>query len=326
MRRPCWQGRWAYCHRPAWAHAEPGTASLASTNQFTGPRPILPGRARPIPWRRFSAPRSCCGFRWVWKWRPQQSSALLRRSLKQAIARQTSPLPRKCLSPRKRWEKRWRSRSWHHKCLAALSVRHRWRGESPLLTNQRNNTTGFYDALHEFRQRLGLEDTRMGEITNHSSSGIDLDLIAILQRRCLRRDQHWQANVDGVAIKNAGKRYSNDCCQTARLQGYRRVFARGAAAEIAPGHQYITRRDTTSKIRPVFAETAFCQFRAVSGHIIAARNNLIGIDVISQAPDSCHRDTPFLSGVYCVHPTKCWRGSVMTPVIAEAAIVAGLPR
>src|SRR5581483_7928139 len=101
-------------------------------------------------------------------------------------------------------------------------------------------------------------------------------------------DQHGQADIDGVAIENAGKAACDDYLYATARNRNRSMLARRPAAEIMPRHNHIARLHLLRELWQDFAETMTRQFRPVGRDIIAPRNDHIGIDIIAKHPDTAH--------------------------------------
>src|SRR6266567_2741109 len=87
----------------------------------------------------------------------------------------------------------------------------------------------------------------------------------------------------------------------------------------------------TDKYWQHFAQTILCQLRSISGHVVTSRNDHIGVYVVAKHPYTAHYGL-FLSILsledilLIFSGYKKFLGSVIYPVRAVAATVAGLPR
>jgi hypothetical protein len=143
-------------------------------------------------------------------------------------------------------------------------------------------------------------------------AGVEGDLLALAQRFCLGAGQQQQAHVEGVAKVQPAVRRRNDGRHAQVHQHGGSLLARGADAEVGPGHQHVAGLHARG-------EVGADGLQAVPGDDVdavlhrMARREQVGVDVGAQAPDA----------VRCLghaHASTS-RGSVTCPRNAAAATV-----
>src|SRR3954447_18272976 len=101
------------------------------------------------------------------------------------------------------------------------------------------------------------------------------------------------------------------------------MLTRVATAKVMPTHHNITRFHLLREFWQHFIQAVFRQLGSISRYIVATGNNDISIYIIAKFPNTPHnRFRPSIS----LFDYKKFRGSVIWPVNAVAATVAGLPR
>ena len=104
-----------------------------------------------------------------------------------------------------------------------------------LFANEVFNAADGDDLLDERGERRGGEALAGGSILDHAGIQMDGHLVAVadgLGRRRTLDDR--QADINRVAVEDAGEAVRDDELNTAGLDGDGRVLAGGAAAEVAP--------------------------------------------------------------------------------------------
>ena len=141
----------------------------------------------------------------------------------------------------------------------------------------------------------------LADVLDFPAGEIDRYLVAILYfRRGLRTFGDRQANVQGIAIENAGKIGRDNAGHAAPLDSQRCVLSRGAAAKVMPAHHNFAPRRLGRKIGINILHTMFGQLRRVRGGKITGRDDHIRIYIIAifnRFPTKLHKKTSF-SGFY----------------------------
>jgi len=132
--------------------------------------------------------------------------------------------------------------------------------------------------------------------------------LALLQLGGMRAGQQQQAEVEGVAKKQAAERGRNHCRHAQVSQRTGGLLARGADAKVGAGGQHVACLHTCGKVRPHGLQAMLRNHVDAVLHV-SARCQHIGVDVGAHAP---HTRTAHASTS---------RGSVMRPRSAEAATV-----
>src|SRR5690606_23409877 len=115
-------------------------------------------------------------------------------------------------------------------------------------------------------------------------------------------------------IEDPGKGQRHDGRDTEMAKRLGCLFARGAKAKIAPGDENIAGPCVRREIRPHRFQAMRRDLGDAATHIFSG-GELIGVDIVPDQKDaSAHRSF-----------SRKGRGSVIRPVIAEAATVSGDP-
>ena len=101
------------------------------------------------------------------------------------------------------------------------------------------------------------------------------------------------------------------------LERHDRRLPRTAAAKVVTGHHEVAGLNPLAEFRPILDEAGSGQLLGVGGDVVAAGSNQVRIDVVPELP--VHRIRNSVQATYLL-------GSVMMPVKAVAAAVAGLAR
>src|SRR5258708_31962240 len=133
--------------------------------------------------------------------------------------------------------------------------------------------------------------------------------------------------------ERGGKMARKEKGKTACLERGGRIFAKRATTKVVASHDHITHLHMLRKCWQHLAKTILCQLRSISGHVVTSRNDRIGVYVITKHPYTAHCGL-FLSvssvNKYSTFIVSCgykkFLRSVICPVRAVAATVAGLPR
>ena len=138
------------------------------------------------------------------------------------------------------------------------------------------------DILDKLRKRLGLIGFPCRLVGDNACVKIDVYGIPVLNfPRGLVAFEYRQADVDGVAVKNAGKGGSDNTGNTRRLDGNRRVLPGGTAAKILLGDHnvagaYLIYKSLVNILHAVGSKLP------VRGCIqVSRRDNNVRIDVIA---------------------------------------------
>jgi hypothetical protein len=171
---------------------------------------------------------------------------------------------------------------------------------------------GAHDLEQERRHRRTAQGLATRGETQRAARKIDFD-------RGARRDavdrvafERRQAQVDGVAVKEAGEGARQHRGNAEVLQRLRRLLARGTAAEVASGDDDVAVAHLAGERRVDRFEAMARQFVDAGCHP-PARGERIGIDVVAEQPGA---------------PAQCTssRGSAIRPATALAATVYGEAR
>ena len=155
-------------------------------------------------------------------------------------------------------------------------------------------------------------------VVDYAVSQIDPDLITfsndIIESGAL---DNRQAGVDRIPVKRAGERRRNNSLDAQTHDGRYGLFSGAAAAEVSAGDQDVEppqfRRETVAE----HFESMFGESVGFDVDEISTGNNYVGVDVI--------REFINLPLKFFLH-AQISLGSEMTPLIADAASVAGLHR
>ena len=138
-----------------------------------------------------------------------------------------------------------------------------------------------------------------------------------------RASQGWQAGVDAIAQAESVERLGDDAGDPQEHEDRSHVAGR-ANAEVATDDQHVPGFDLFHPARPVGGE-AVLELLAERHQDRVVRDDKVGVDVVAEPPDPSlerrPRKWPDLQRLR--HQMSL--GSVMTPVTAEAATVAGEP-
>ena len=155
-----------------------------------------------------------------------------------------------------------------------------------------------------------------GGVAKHLRLNVQLQSVAFLDGVGIGNDAQ-EPQVDGVAKEDSGKGLGDDGLQAGVLERYRSRLARAAAAEVVARHHEVPGAHSLSKLRTVFDKAGLGQLLGVGGDVVASGSDQVRVDVVPKLP--VHRIGNLVQATYLL-------GSVMMPVRAEAAAVAGLAR
>ena len=117
------------------------------------------------------------------------------------------------------------------------------------------------DVLDERREGRGLEGLARGFVGNDAGVKIDADRIALVD--CFAgcgTFENRQADVDGVAVEDAGKAFGDNAADTGRLDGNGGMLA-GGAAMMSPALTQVTNVLSISSIQWLASSAALWVFR-----------------------------------------------------------------
>jgi len=146
---------------------------------------------------------------------------------------------------------------------------------------------------------------------------IDVDFIAFVYRGVeIRALDDGQAGIDRVAVKRPRKRTGNHSLNAESHDRRDRLFSRTATAEIPAGDKDLEVAKLLRESVAEHLEGVLCQLFRIDVNQLAAGDDDIGVDVVSEFVD---RTTNVI-----FHDRVTSRGSEITPFSADAASVAGL--
>src|SRR5205823_82420 len=98
--------------------------------------------------------------------------------------------------------------------------------QGPFLTYVINDASCCHDTGHERVQWFGLKGALKRAVGDHPGCQIYRHLLSIVTgKHCLFTNQHRQTDVDGIAIKNAGKAACHHRMYATSQKGRRCMFA-----------------------------------------------------------------------------------------------------
>ena len=148
---------------------------------------------------------------------------------------------------------------------------------------QRGHQAAVRDHLFDKgREGFRLEFLPRGLVRNHACVEIHADAVPVFNRGAGGGTlQNGKADVNGVAVENAGETGGNHAGDAGRLDRDRRVFAGGAAAKVYPGDHDVARMNLVHKLLVNILHTVGGQFFRVLGSQIAGGDDDVRIDVVS---------------------------------------------
>ena len=152
----------------------------------------------------------------------------------------------------------------------------------------------------------------MRQVDDAAAFGIDLQPVAGANAARFGADQQGQAEVKGVAIKQACKRGRDHRIHAQMPQRAGGLFTRGAHAKVLSADDDIAGFHLGRKARLHGLEAVFCDLFDAKFHVNARRKH-VGVEVVTEHPGLAAHDINS-------------RGSAMRPVTADAATVYGEPR
>src|SRR2546422_6897856 len=160
---------------------------------------------------------------------------------------------------------------------------------------------------------------RSGRNPNLTSGEVELDHVARLhtvpQTRAL---DHGESEVDRVPEEDARERVREDRGDAQRLQCDRRLLPARAAAEVGSRDDHVPGLDVLRPCRVDGLECVLREHLRVGRPQVLACDDVVGRDVVTKRPHAALE-----SGL---HDRYAFRGSVISPWIADAVTVQGLAR
>lgn len=181
------------------------------------------------------------------------------------------------------------------------------------------------NLLHKGRECLPLIRSALRLIGDDSGVKIHLHLIPRFNpARRLRTFNDRQSDIDGIPVKNTGKRLCDDAADSRRLDGKGCMLSGGTTAKILVGNNDIPFFYILYKILIDVFHTMGRKFLWVGGIQVSCRNDDIGIHIISifEYMTICcfHAFSPF------PYAKTMSSGPDIFPATALAAATAGLAR
>src|SRR6266850_3367711 len=165
--------------------------------------------------------------------------------------------------------------------------------------------------LHEVRRdRFALQRFTGGEIRDFALLERNPKQVAVADTPRLGAYHRRQAEVEGIAVEEAGEGFGHQRRHAEVLERRRRLLARGAGAEVAAADNHFSRLHAAGELWKERLEAVRCDFRDAELHV-APRRDGVGVDVVAEHP-----------GPHC----RSSRGSQMRPAAALAATVYGEAR
>lgn len=154
----------------------------------------------------------------------------------------------------------------------------------------------FDDVLNKGRKGLRLEGISSGQVGNDAGGEVHTQLIAganLLHRFVTFQD--GKADIDGVAVENAGEAGGDDTGNAGRLDGDGGVFPGGAAAEVLLGHNDVAGLHFGDKVFVDVLHAVGRQLFVGRGVEIPGGDNYVGIHIVAVFMDKAlnlHIDAP----------------------------------
>src|ERR1043165_9927648 len=165
--------------------------------------------------------------------------------------------------------------------------------------------------LHEVRRnRLALQRFTGSEVRDFALFEINSKRVPVADAHRLGTDHSREAEVECVAVEEAGERFGDQRCHAKVLERGGRLLARGAGAEVAAADHDIARLHAARELGEHGLEAVHCDLVDAELHV-APRRDHVGVDVVAQHP-----------GPHCSNS----RGSQIRPATAVAATVYGEAR
>ena len=106
------------------------------------------------------------------------------------------------------------------------------------------------DVLDKRRERRGLKGLAGGFVRNDAGVKVDADRVALGDcLACGGAFEDRQADIDGIAEENTGKRFRNNCLYSKCLKNTRCLLSGGSASEVLSSNYKISRFNLFGKIR-----------------------------------------------------------------------------
>src|SRR5687767_7951682 len=142
-------------------------------------------------------------------------------------------------------------------------------------------------VAHHLEQvrRNGFEGMRLpgGLIDHQRFFEVQAQPVAIADALGLCADERRQAEVERVAVEQAGKRFGDQRGHAEVLQRRGRLLARGARAKVAAGHHDVARFYLFWKFGKNRLEAMLRDVLDAELHVLARRDD-VGIDVVAEHP------------------------------------------
>ena len=145
--------------------------------------------------------------------------------------------------------------------------------------------------------------------------GVDAETIPIRDATGVGAGHGDEAEIERIAIEDAGEGGGHDGGDPESLQGLGRLFPGGAHAKISAADENVARRHRAGEIGSHGFEAVSGQFLYRQGHIGAGCQG-VGVDIVAHHPGPPHPVGPIPAG----HAATS-RGSAIRPAMAEAATV-----
>ena len=186
---------------------------------------------------------------------------------------------------------------WHRAAMTER-VPHRLRGSGwGLFLNGLHQAAGGDDVLDKGREGLGVEHLAVGLVGDDAGIKVYLNGVPCLDGvHSLRALHDGQADVDAVAVEDAGKAFGNDHRNAGSLDAQGCVLAGGAAAKVPAAHHDIAGLHPVHKVLVDILHAVAGKLLGVLRVQVACRDDDIGIHVIRvfENRTSCvHAHAPF---------------------------------
>lgn len=182
-------------------------------------------------------------------------------------------------------------------------------------------TSGLYDFLHKGWKSLPLKFCSLCAVVDSSAVKIHFHLVSIFDGAGrFRTLNNRKSDIDRISIENPCKSLCNHTADPRSLDGNRRMFSRGAAAEVLVCHNNITFVDFLHKFRVNVCHAVPCQLCGVRRIQIPGGNNHVCIYVVTILKNCS------ICPQFPAPPVTISAGADIFPVTALAAATAGLAR
>ena len=149
------------------------------------------------------------------------------------------------------------------------------------------------DFQNKIRQRTGVIAMPVCAVENFAAGQIDFDLLPLGDvSRGFGAFKDGQADVDGIAEKDAREGCRDDAVYLRAFDGDRRVLARRTTAEVLPANDHIPRLDVPGILRLDLAKDIPGKLERIDGDVVPAGNDLVRVEVLSKCPGFAHFSTP----------------------------------